>query len=363
MAIFKYKSVNEIGQMTQGRIDAVNEPDLEARLQSMGQELVSYHEVTHHTSFFQRKKITRQDLINFCFHMEQMSRAGVSILESLIDFRDSSENPRFRETISAMISSIEGGKTLSQALSEFPTVFDNVFVSLIEAGEQAGELDTVLKRMTESLKWQDEIASKTHKLLIYPVVVSVVITAVIFFLMIYLVPQLVSFIKNLGKEIPLYTRLLIYTSNFMINFWYLIVISPFAISYTIKRLAKSNQKFRYKLDEFKLNLWIFGPVMRKLILARFATYFALLYRSGITVLHCLKINEAIAGNLVIEQALAKVGQLTSDGSTLTNSVQQVNLFPPLVVRAKTPAVWMNRWKTSPIFTIAKLTMRLIACSR
>lgn len=332
MAIYKYKSINKKGTLVKGRIDAINEPDLESRLNSMGLELIQHSEISSSNTYTRGRKITRQDLINFCFHMEQMARAGVAILESLVDLRDSLDNARFREVISAMAASIEGGKTFSQALAEFPHVFDPVFVSLIEAGEHSGQLDQVLLKMTESLKWQDEIAAKTKKLLLYPCIVGGVIVAVIFFLMIYLIPNLITFIKNMGEEIPLHTKALIATSNFFQNYWYLILSVPTASFFITRNLAKKNAKVQAKIDLFKLKFWLFGPILKKIILARFATYFALLYKSGITVLNCLKINEDIAGNLIIKQALIQIGQLTSDGETLTNSVEKSNLFPPLVLR-------------------------------
>ncbi|MFC1750568.1 type II secretion system F family protein, partial [Pseudomonadota bacterium] len=206
MAIFSYKGMNAKGSIIRGRIDAVNDVDLEQRLENMGLELINCKEVVATTSFVRGRRISRQELIGFCFHMEQMSRVGVPIIESLQDLRDSMENPRFRDIISAMVASIEGGKTFSEALSEFPNLFDEVFVSLVKAGEQSGELSTVLLNMTESLKWQDEITTQTKKVLMYPAFIGVIVLGVVFFLMLYLVPQMVGFIENMGHEIPGHTK-------------------------------------------------------------------------------------------------------------------------------------------------------------
>jgi len=332
MSNYKYKSINNTGVLIRGQIEAINEPDLEHKLSAMGLELITCKKTGNGTSFFQNQKIERKDIINFCFHMEQMTRAGVPLLDGLVDLRDSMENIRFQEALSAIIASIEGGNTFSEALHGFPDIFDSVFVSLIEAGEHAGQLDMVLHKMTDSLKWQDEIISKTKKLLIYPCVVGVVLLAVIFFLMIYLVPNLVSFIKNMGNELPFHTKLLISTSNFFVAYWYLILGAPILSFFTIRHLAKTNDKLKFYIDHLKLHCWLFGPVLKKIILARFATYFALLYKSGVTVLNCLAINEEIAGNLVIKNALKQIGEKISAGSTITQSVQQVTLFPPLVIR-------------------------------
>ena len=162
---------------------------------------------------FGGRAASRRELINFCFHLEQLTRAGVPILDGLTDLRDSLENPRFREVIAGMIESIDGGKTLSQAMAEHPRVFDDVFVSLVTAGENTGKLQEVLGNLVESLKWQDELAAQTKKLIMYPAFMGAVVIGVVLFMMIYLVPKMVGFITNMGHELPLHTKLLIGTSN------------------------------------------------------------------------------------------------------------------------------------------------------
>lgn len=332
MAIFKYKAIDLNGKTHQGRIDAVNEPDLETRLGNMNMELITFQEVTRKTSYLSGRKVTRQDLITFCFHMEQLSRAGVPIIESLIDLRDSIDNSYFREILSDMVASIEGGKTFSESLEKFPRVFDEIFVSLVAAGEHSGELSTVLKNMTESLKFQDELIAQSKKLIMYPAFVGTVVLGVIFFLMIYLVPQMVSFIQSMGEALPLHARMLIAVSDFFVHYWYVILVLPVVIFFLLRMLARTNAKVRYRIDGLKLKLWMLGPILRKIILGRFATYFALLYSSGVTVLESVEISERIAGNAVIAKALQQVRQSTSEGQTLSNSIEAVGLFPPLVLR-------------------------------
>lgn len=332
MAIFKYKAIDPVGKTVHGRIDAVNSHDLETRLGNMELELITASEVSHRGNFVSGKKITRQDLINFCFHMEQLSAAGVPLLESIADLRDTVDNPRFKEILSSMIASIQGGKTFSQALAEFPRVFDEVFVSLVEAGEHSGELSQVLSNLTESLKYHDELMSQAKKLIMYPAFVGSVVVGVIFFLMLYLVPQMVSFIQTMGEELPIHTLALIMVSNFFVNYWYLILTLPVVLTVTIIQLSKISPKVKYFIDGSKLRLWLIGPILRKIILGRFATYFALLYKSGVSILSCVQISEKIAGNVVIAQALNTVRQETSEGKSLSASIEAVALFPPLVLR-------------------------------
>src|SRR5581483_8859496 len=217
MEMYHYKAVTPQGRVMQGSLDAVNVGDLELRLSRMGMELVNYREVKARGKNMTGRGIKRVDLINFCFHLEQLA-----------DLRDSMESRRLREICAAMVESIQGGKNLSQALGDFPQVFDNVFVNLVRVGEEAGQLPEVLRQMTENLKWADEQAEQTKKLFMYPAFVFVVVTAVLFFLMIYLVPQLLQFIKNMGQQLPLHTRILVFVSNVFVKYWYLILGLPVA---------------------------------------------------------------------------------------------------------------------------------------
>jgi len=332
MAVFRYRAINEVGKLSRGRLDAVNEIDLENRLATMKLDLLSFKEVRSSVSIFASGKISRQDLIGFCFHMEQMTRVGVPIIEALEDLRDSIENPRFRETLSAMIASIHGGKTFSGSMEDFPRIFDEVFVNLVRVGEHSGELNKVLLNITETLKWQDELAAQAKKVVMYPIFVGTVVIGVIFFLMIYLVPQMVGFIKNMGHEIPLHTQLLITVSDFVVAYWYLLLITPVALFITLTTLIKTSPAVRYRVDALKLRFWLVGPILRKIILSRFASYFALLYSAGVTVLDGLKISEDIVGNKVIAAALAQVEKEIADGKNMSESFTGVGLFPPLVLR-------------------------------
>jgi type IV pilus assembly protein PilC len=332
MQAFQYKAVDSTGRPSTGKMDAANIADLEMRLQKLNLDLVNYKDLGETGSKISVGGIKRRELITLCFHMEQTSKAGVPILESLEDLRDSSENPRMREVLSAMFEAIQGGKTLSQSMRDYPMVFPEVFTSLVEAGEQSGEISAVFFELGESLKWQDEQASMTKKLLMYPLFVGTVVTGVIFFLMIYLVPELLSFIKTMGQEIPIHTKILIFVSNAFINYWYLMIGIPTVAGIALSIGVKTNPEIHYKVDELKLKIPYVGPILRKIILARLAGFFAIMYSSGITIVECIKIGEKIVGNKAMEKAIHHVGVQITDGVTLSNSFESAKLFPPLVLR-------------------------------
>ncbi|MBI4988902.1 MAG: type II secretion system F family protein [Rhodocyclales bacterium] len=331
MSLFTYKAMNEGGRVVHGQLDAINLVDLEMRLKRMELDFINGNEVRQ-SGMFRGGRIPKRELINFCFHMEQLTRAGVPILEGLTDLRDSIFHPRFREVIASMIESIEGGRTLSQAMAEHPKVFDKVFSSLIRAGENTGNLPAVLKSLTESLKWEDELASHTKKLFMYPAFVGTIVLGVTFFLMIYLVPQMTGFIKNMGQELPTQTKVLMITSAIVKQYWYLFLLVPAALAVGIKVAVEANPAFRYRFDEFKLALPVVGPILRKVILSRFAGVFAMMYASGIAIIDSIRATEEVVGNTVIQDGLKRVGQLIAEGQNVTVAFQNIGLFPPLVIR-------------------------------
>ena len=332
MEAYRYKAINAQGRVSQGRVDAVNPADLETRLARMGLDLVNFRELPARGRNITGRGIQRIDLITFCFHLEQLVRAGVPILEGLSDLRDTVDNRRLREVTAAMIEGIEGGKNLSQAMAEFPFVFSQVFVSLIRAGEESGQLTRVLAKIIENLKWQDEQAAYTKQLLLYPAVVTVFVGGAVFFLMLYVVPQLVSFLATMGQTLPLQTRALIATSNFLSHFWYVVLFAPLLAALGLFVAFKTKPRFAERIDELWLHLPLLGPVMKKLIVTRVCNVFSIMYSSGITVLDCVRAAENVSGNRAVATAMREAGRSIADGGGISRSFATTGLFPPLVVR-------------------------------
>lgn len=231
-----------------------------------------------------------------------------------------------------MYEAIEGGRTLSQAMDEFPAVFGRVFASLVRAGEQSGEISEVFRRLGDNLKWQDEQASQAKKVIMYPAFVGTVVIGVLFFLMTYLVPELLSFVQTMGEELPLHTRALIATSNVFVDYWYLILLAPAGLLLGLFIGMKTNPDLALKVDALKLRTPVIGPILNKLILARLTSFFAMMYSSGITIIDCIRTGEDIVGNRAIEAAIKEVGQHIADGKSLSDSFERSRLFPPLVLR-------------------------------
>ena len=329
--MYAYRAINKLGQRRTGLQDASNLVDLEMRLRRTGLDLIN-GKIAKKNRFATGATVTRRELITFFFNMEQLTNAGVPLLECLADMRDTLSNPLLREVVASLIENIEGGMSLSKAMSEHPRVFEKVFVSLIRAGEKSGKLQEVFLHLTNTLKWEDEMASQSKQVLIYPAVVLLVVTGVAFFLMIYLVPQLTGFIKNMGQTLPLHTKALLFVSSIFVEYWYVMLLFPTITFVILKLLVTFNMQARYHFDDLKLKVWPVGPILKKIILARFANFFAMLYASGISILECISICRDIAGNVVIAESLSQAGREIEEGKNLTQSFQSANIFPPLVLR-------------------------------
>src|SRR5258705_5439170 len=208
MALFAYRAVDAEGRISTGNLDASNAIDLELRLKRLGLDLLTFDTVKRSTAA-RTRNVSRQELITFCFHLSQLLKAGVNIIEALTDLRDTVDNAGFRQVIASLLEDIGGGLKLSESMANHSYCFDGVFVSLVRAGEQSGNMTEVLDELSENLKWQDEIASQAKRAMVYPSIVLVVILAVIVVLMTVLVPQLGATFKTMVPKLPRETEVLL----------------------------------------------------------------------------------------------------------------------------------------------------------
>lgn len=333
MALYAYKAVNAAGKQSSGEIEAANPGDLELRLSRIGLDLITYDIASRRNlRVAGGSAVKRRELITFCFHLEQLTRAGVPLLEGLADLRDSIDHPRFKEIVADLIDSIEGGAQLSQALAAHPRVFDPIFINLIKAGESTGKLPEVLKDLMEGLKWQDELASQAKKAVMYPAFVLVLVVGVALGMIFFLVPQMVDLFAALQVPIPVQVRVMQAIASFLTGYWYLLPLLPLAVWGAIRMRLRSDPEFAVTLDGWKLKIPGVGPILHKIILARFANYFGLMFSAGISVLDALKICEGIVHNKKIERAIARAQQQISEGAGIAAGFASVEMFPKLVVR-------------------------------
>jgi len=331
MANYAYKAVRDDGKVIKGTLEALNIYDLESKLEKTGCEMITAKEKVGGV-FSTQKKVTRRDLIDYFVHMEQMLDAGVPLIESLEDFREGLQGTQLKAVIASLISKVESGETLSAAMMSEGNVFTNLMVELVRVGEVSGQLSTMFGEMKDELRWQDELMTQTKKLMMYPLIVGGVVFGVLCFMMIYLVPQMIGFIVEMGGELPFHTQLLINVSDTFVNYWYIILFTPILLCLLVKIMINSNLKARLVFDKSILKLPGVGAVTKKIILARFATTFALLYRSGIGVLDGLEITKGVVGNTYVEQEIGYIHSQVTEGSSISDAFTRAELFPQLVLR-------------------------------
>ena len=327
----RYRAMDARGRIRRGRMEAANELDLETRLRRLDLDLVSCTPAPAARTWSLHPPVRRGQLINFCFHLEQLLAASVPIPEALADLRDSVKGFRLREVITGMVESIHAGASLSEAMARHPEAFDPMMINLIRAGESSGQLPAVLRRLTGSLRWHDEQAIQFRKVLMAPALVALVIGAVIVFLMLYLVPRLAAFIETMGDELPAHALVLIAVSRLFQEWWYLApaAAAPWVL---LAAGARRSPRLRRALDGLRLRVWIVGPLRKKLLLARFVNYFALMYASGISVLDSIRIGEGLLGNLAVEEAARTAAKRIAEGASISEGFERAGLFPPLVLR-------------------------------
>ena len=330
MTLYRYRATNAAGHITKGESDALNEFDLEAQLKKNGLDLIRAQPIKKMDHAV--RKLARRELINFIFQLEMLLRAGVPIQAILFDLRETAEIPQIKNLCANLYEKIDSGSTISEALAANPGIFPELVINLVRAGEATGQLPYVLQEIVASLKWQDELASRTRQLLMYPAFVTIVISSVVVFLMIYLVPQIVGFIGNMGGKLPFQTKLLIWVSDAFVKYWWLILPAPFVLLSLILLLARINPRFKRRMHGYQLHLPYIGPIIKKIILARVSDTLGLTYRTGIPVLDGLVYCSNITRNLVVKEAIDNARTEIANGAPINRGFATQQLFPALIIR-------------------------------
>ena len=331
MQYFSYKAIDNAGVVQRGSIAALNTGEVDNRLSARGLELIVCRPATS-LRIFRRKSVNRKHLIDFTFHLHQMIEAGVPLIDSLKEFRDSADQPRLRTSAGELVDQIESGCSLSAACAMQPWIFKPMYTSMLEAGEQSGRLEEVLADLLALLKWQDETLSSLRRVLIYPAFVCLVLGAVIGFVMTWLVPGLTTFITSAGAELPWHTQWLIALSDFIIDHW-LAALLILTIAVAVVSIAlRTSYTVRYHWHRLQLQFPLAGPVLYKIKLARFCRCAAVMYASGINLIDTLKQGESLVDNLMLSEALRSARESIVAGAGVADAFQQQTALPALLSR-------------------------------
>lgn len=324
---FSYRALDSSGKSVLGRLRAEDRTAAQKKLAEKNFTII-FLKRDFFADFSFEKSLNIREKANFCFCLFQLLKAGVPMHDALSDLSKSHDfSPLLQEIFAEILNAVESGTPLSQALKNFPKSFDSVFVALIAAGEASGELPLILERLHRSLLWQEALAQKRQRLLIYPAIVSILVGSATLFLMIFLVPQLKNFVANMGYALPWYSRALFNLSEFFQNFWLEIGIFLIFLSVFFGIFRKFYPLF---FDFFLLKIPIVGRLIQKIALARFVETLALLYSAGIPILEAIALSQGVLGNRVLLKNAEVAQSQINKGEPLSAAFSQS--FPPLLIR-------------------------------
>ena len=330
MKYFRYKVINENGRYVNGRMSADNPSDLTTILRASGLELVSYKEEKQkRESLFD--KVKSKDLISIFVHLEQLERAGVSIVDSINDLKETADSNKVKNLMHELHESIKNGSLFSESLAKRPEIFNPIHVGLITMGEKTGNLANSFASIIDDLKWSMDIKRKTRKATTGPVFGIIMMFIVIGIMTSVVVPKVTGFIVSQGMDLPLMTTSLITFSDFVKNNWYLIIFTVPVLWISLKLLARVPE-VAVKLDDIKLKLPVLGPIVNKIDSAKFCQFFAMTFKSGLGVIECLDAASGVIKNKAIKKSIVVVKQQVSDGQSLAKSLALTGYFPNLVIR-------------------------------
>jgi len=330
---FKYKAMSISGTEQFGKIEAENKERAIELLQQHKLIIVTIQEIKELISFKRFSgifhRVSHKKIVIFLKELSILLMAGVSLVESLRIQYNQEESPYFKEHIFKILSMVEDGVPFSAALSKFPNIFSDFFVNIVKSGEESGKMQESLLHMSGYIEKQYLLSSKVKNALMYPAIVMSGFAMVGVAMMVLVVPQLVSIFEGSNQELPLPTKMLIFTSNFMQHNIILIIIGGGTLLYLIKKYVKT-ENGKSRADSFLLKIPQFNTIFKKYYVARFAENLSLLISSGIPIITALQISGDVVGNSVYKKVIYSSIDEVKIGGSIAYSFERSDQWPPLV---------------------------------
>lgn len=332
MPVFRYVATDYAGQKIKGQIEAKDRASVVNSLRKSQLMVISITQAKEEAAgFFKRTGTIRlDDLVVFSRQLSALVKAGISLVKGLNILFAQVENKILRDIISSVISKIESGASLSDALASYPQVFSPFYINMIRAGEFSGALDTILDRLALYLESISKLNRKVRSALIYPaaiISVAVLITSLIFT---FVIPKFKDIFETLNVKLPLATRVVINISTLFKRFFIFVPLLVIVLVMLVKWLVRYPE-FKLAQDNLMLRIIVIGKILRKVAIARFSRTLATLLKSGVSILAALEIASKTSGNMVIEQALGRVISQVSKGERIGASLAENKIFTPLVI--------------------------------
>ncbi|MBI5267097.1 MAG: type II secretion system F family protein [candidate division Zixibacteria bacterium] len=328
-AQYKYRAVTVDGRFRNGVITAQGSDEVEDFLQAQRLIPVSVSRLSDRrpiTLFGFLKGDDYERLIQFVSSLATMYRAGIPLLRALTIIKDSKDDPRFTFVIDQVMMSVQAGRPLSSALAEFPEIFSDVFVACVAAGEESGKLDETLDELGAMLERELELTRNIRSAVRYPLIVVGVMTLAVTILMTFVIPRFVSFYSSFGAELPLPTRIIIETSNFLVSYWWAAIICMAGIGYGIRAFLNRPGGRRW-LDAKLLQLPVFGSLLIRGNTARFSMMLRIMYKSGLPLIRSMEILTATIKNTVYSGEIQKLAEIFHKGMSVNQLDGAFRYFP------------------------------------
>ncbi|EGH31860.1 type II secretion system protein F [Pseudomonas syringae pv. syringae] len=331
VSIYTWEGLDKKGGKLSGELSGHNPALIKAQLRKQGVNPTKVRKKSI-SIFGKGKKIKPLDIAFFSRQMATMMKAGVPLLQSFDIISEGAENPNMRTLVVSLKQEVSAGNSFATALRQKPEHFDELFCNLVDAGEQAGALESLLDRVATYKEKTEKLKAKIKKAMTYPTAVLVVAVIVSGILLIKVVPQFQTVFSSFGADLPLFTLMVIALSEFVQQWWLAILGLLFGSFFLFKRAYKQSQKFRDSLDRFLLKVPIIGPLIFKSSVARYARTLATTFSAGVPLVEALDSVAGATGNVVFRNAVHKVKQDVSTGMQLNFSMRSTGVFPSLAIQ-------------------------------
>jgi type IV pilus assembly protein PilC len=331
MPMFEYTARSQTGQIQKGQMDVASKDDVNAYLRKNRLIMVSVREAPKQIKLsIGGSRIKTRDIVIFTRQFATMINAGLPLVQSLNILASQTENKALAEVTRAVVYDVESGNTLADAFSKHPKAFTALYVNMVAAGEAGGILDTILLRLATFLEKNDALVRKVKGAMVYPGVIITVACVAIAVLLIFVIPTFQGMFASANLELPLPTRIVIGMSNFLIHFWWAILLAIGAAVFGV-RSYYSTPAGRLQIDAAMLKAPVLGDVLRKSAVSRFTRTLGPLVSSGVSILEGLEITAKTAGNQVVHNAVMESRQSIAGGETIAAPLEKSKVFPPMVI--------------------------------
>lgn len=337
MPTFQYTARNRNDQLQNGIITALDRASAVRALNEkhlapiLVKDLARVNRFKHLAILGLKAKVKTKDLVIMTRQLATMVGAGVPIVKSLHTLQEQTDSVALRQILSKVIAKVEDGAPLSDALAEHPKTFSVVYTSMIKAGETGGILDQIMDRLAFQVEKDHDIKGKVKGAMIYPGVITTITFGAFFFLMTVIVPKLQGIFDEFGSKLPIHTRVMLTISNTLRSYSWVLILLLIGLVFVLRRVVKTptGQK---RFHALLLKLPVFGQILLKVSVARFARTFSSLIAAGVPVLDSLKVTSQAMGNVIIRQGIEQTITQVREGEPISNSLEQAGIFPPIVPR-------------------------------